>query len=342
MTLTSHAEPDRHQRKRHGDEPGRFDGTVLVGSREDVPERAPAEQALAPRGTRVAGQLPSFGFPLARKEEVWADSAFELYEQAKRQQWNASRDIAWEDLPGLDDDLERAVCQVMSFLVQAEYVALHVPAKFIPRIDPTYTEIALFLGSQVIDEARHIEVFTRRALAGGGGLQTISAATQWSLKSLLSQEDYTSASFLMHVLGEGSFLDLFKVLKELAPDPVTAEILRRAGIDESRHVAYGVARGAQQIASDPGAAERMIAAAEARASFLRASAGADPAMQEALATLAGGGSSPERLERGHARLATLPDRLHTTRVNRLRRMGFSAEQADHVSQLHGTAVKSFM
>lgn len=297
---------------------------------------------LAPRGTPVLGELPRFDFALTRRDEVWADSAFELYQQATAQQWSASRDIAWDSIPALDDEVERAVCQVMSFLVQAEYVALHVPAKFIPRIDPTYSEVSLFLGSQVVDEARHIEVFTRRALARGGGLQPISAATQWSLKSLLSQEDYTSASFLMHVLGEGSFLDLFKVLKELAPDPVTADVLRRAGIDESRHVAYGVARGAHQIASDPDAADRMVAAAEARASFVRVSAGADPSLQEALAVLAGGGAAADEVERGRERLAAIHERLHATRVSRLRRMGFSEEQAQHVSRLHGTAVKSFM
>lgn len=307
-----------------------------------VPAEAPAEQALAPRGAPRVGQMPPFGFELRRRDELWAENVLDLYEQAKRQQWNASEDIPWERIPALEDDLERAVCQVMSFLVQAEYVALHLPAKFIPRIDPTYTEVALFLGTQVADEARHVEVFTRRALARGGGLQPVSAATQWSLKSLLDQEDYTSASFLLHVLGEGSFLDLFKVLEQLAPDAVTAEILRRARLDESRHVAYGVARGAQQIASDPEAAERMVAAAEARASFVRASAGADPAMQEALAVLAGGGSAPEQLERGHARIAGLQDRLHGTRVSRLRRMGFSEEQAEHLSRLHGNAVKSFM
>lgn len=65
-------------------------------------------------------------------------------------------------------------------------------------------------------------------------------------------------------------------------------------------------------------------------------------MQEALATLAGGGSSPEQLERGQLSLAPLQDRLHGTRVNRLRRMGFSGEQAEHLSRLHGNAVKSFM
>ena len=71
------------------------------------------------------------------------------------------------------DDLERAVCQVCTFMIQNEYLALYMPARFIGRIDPCFSEVILFLSSQVMDEARHVEVFTKRALANGGGLQYV-------------------------------------------------------------------------------------------------------------------------------------------------------------------------
>ena len=74
------------------------------------------------------------------------------------------------DLPELPVHVERAVCQIMTHLAENEYAALYVPAKFIPRIHPHFTEVVLFLSTQVIDEARHIEAFTKRALANGGGL----------------------------------------------------------------------------------------------------------------------------------------------------------------------------
>ncbi|MFN8548632.1 MAG: hypothetical protein U0527_11885 [Candidatus Eisenbacteria bacterium] len=53
------------------------------------------------------------------------------------------------------------------------------------------------------DEARHIDVFLKRARAGGGGPGVSSATTSASLHSLLTLEDFTEAEFLLSVLGEG-------------------------------------------------------------------------------------------------------------------------------------------
>src|SRR6202008_1556568 len=108
-----------------------------------------------------------------------------LNEQAKSQQWNGTTDIPWSDLPSLPGDVERAVCQLMTFLAENEYAALYIPAKFLPRINAQYVEAVLFLGTMIADEARHIEAFTKRALANGGGLQYSAALTEWSLPGLL-------------------------------------------------------------------------------------------------------------------------------------------------------------
>src|SRR5438094_764343 len=109
--------------------------------------------------------------------------------------WDGARDIPWAELVPLDAELERAVCQLMTFLAENEFSALYVPAKWIARIHPHFAETVLFLSTQVRDEARHIEVFVKRALANGGGLQFSSASTQASLKSLLDQEDFISIGF---------------------------------------------------------------------------------------------------------------------------------------------------
>ena len=111
--------------------------------------------------------------------------------------------------------------------------------------------MALFLASQVNDEARHIEAFTKRALANGGGLQYSTAQTQSSLRSLLEQEDFSQASFLLSVLGEGTFLEYLAFVERFAPEPVTADIVRRARIDEARHVAFGVEHARHYLAADP-------------------------------------------------------------------------------------------
>jgi hypothetical protein len=43
-------------------------------------------------------------------------------------------------------------------MVQQEYAAWYVPAKFIPRINPAYSEVSMFLSSQVMDEAGAVEL----------------------------------------------------------------------------------------------------------------------------------------------------------------------------------------
>src|SRR5204862_389173 len=71
-----------------------------------------------------------------------------------------------------------------------------------------------------------------------------------SLGSLLLEPDFSLASFLLSVLGEGSFLALLAFLDRHAPDRVTRQVVRLARVDEARHVAFGVAHLEHQAALD--------------------------------------------------------------------------------------------
>lgn len=314
----------------------------LVGRAGEVPEEGPPNLGLAQRGSVVDPNTPAFEFPVNQRVVVWAENIAELVEHAKTGQWNAATDIRWDALQPLPQDLERAVCQICTFMVQNEYLALYLPGKLVSRVDPRFTEVVLFLASQVHDEARHVEVFTKRALANGGGLQYVAAATEWSLKSLLVQEDFSSASFLLHVLGEGTFMELLKFLEEVAPDPVTAEIFRLVRRDEGRHVGYGVSHLEYHLRHDPTLVEQLYRAAESRAGFLRQAAGASPFVQHALAVLAGGGGAPEQIAHGRERVRELYREMHSTRVKRLVQVGFARDLAERISALHGGAVPNFM
>src|SRR5438270_14089192 len=84
--------------------------------------------------------------------------------------------------------------------------------------------------------SRHFDVFLKRARLCGVGLGTSSVTTSRSLLSLMQTEDFTESSFLLSVLGEGTFLDLLSFIERYAPDEPTAELTRRAKNDESRHV----------------------------------------------------------------------------------------------------------
>jgi TusA-related sulfurtransferase len=296
-----------------------------------VPQQAPTYFGFVPRGAVMEPAGPAFPYVINRKRDVWADNLADLYEQAKSQQWDASRDIPWQKLEPLPDSTERAVCQIMTFLAENEYAALYIPAKFIPRINAQFIEPVLFLATVVNDEARHIEAFMKRALANGGAPQYSSALTERSLHSLFVQEDYFRSSFLLHVLGEGTFLDLLDFIERHAPEQVTAEVVRRARLDEGRHVAYGIAHLKHALEEQAGKVDDLVAAAEERSAALQATSGANPMMLEALATIAGGNAG---IDRGFAEVQVLFREMHDHRVRRMLQAGLKRDVAETISHLH--------
>jgi hypothetical protein len=128
-----------------------------------VVDSPPARWGLAARGARVEAGGPEFHFRLNSKEEVWADSAPRLYLQAVAAQWNPATAIEWDAPFELLPEVESAVVQVMTYLIENEIAALLVPAKFLAQVHPHFREVMQLLAIQVADEARHVEVFTRRA-----------------------------------------------------------------------------------------------------------------------------------------------------------------------------------
>ena len=305
-----------------------------VGRHAAIDVEAPAGGSFAPRGAALEDGAPLIEFSIRKRTDIWANAISELYEQATSSQWVGARDIPWQEFGLLDDEVERAVCQIMTFLAENEYAALYVPARFIGQIHPHFTEAALFLTTVMVDEARHIEVFTKRALANGGGLGVASATTQLSLASLLETRDFSTASFLLSVLGEGTFLDLLAFLEEHAPERATQEICRRARQDEARHVRFGIAHAKYCLENDPTAAPRFGSAVEARAEFLKSVSGVGALIEESLIIYSGGGMNPSSLRAGVKRVAELYETMHANRVKRLGAAGFAAAQADHMSRLH--------
>ena len=248
----------------------------VATSRAQIAETADPSWGLSPRGARVETGGPEFGFTLRQKRDVWARELNAIYTQAGANQWSASRDIPWSDLPKLSTEIEVAIAQIMTFLTENEFAALYVPARFIPRIHPHYREVVEVLAMQVVDEARHAEAFTRRAVAGGAELGTTAASSQLSLKTLLEEPDFTTAAFLLCVMGEGTFLTLLKFLGERAPDPVTAALARLAHRDEARHVAFGVEHMRYVFEREPELRVSMASAVERRSQMLASVSGLSP------------------------------------------------------------------
>ena len=136
------------------------------------------------------------------------------------------------------------------------------------------------------------------------------------------------------MLGEGTFLDLLAYIENHSPDPVTAEVVRRARLDEGRHVAYGIAHVRQHLRNDPTRVEELVASAEERSAVLQATTGINPPVLEALTVLGGGGSSPEQRRRGTEAVRKLHGSMGEYRVRRMLQVGLDRATAEKISQLH--------
>ncbi len=214
---------------------------IETGHYAEIPEHGSRHGSMAPRGSYVPADTPSLGmYDLNEKAEVWADNAALLYDEAVTRQWNSVTDVPWDKLEKLPEPIEKAVCQMCTNLTEVEFVAGDMPAKWLCRINHDFHEVKLFLASQIMDEARHMDVFRKRALANGGGLLMASPAQEELLAAILQAPDYATASALMHIFGEGFVLTLFRTGEFLAPTIVEKTIFRLCMQDEARHVAYGV------------------------------------------------------------------------------------------------------
>jgi hypothetical protein len=318
---------------------GRWRGARATGAIDPTAPGAVHAEAdpswgLSARGATVEAGVPAFPFRLNRKAAVWADSAATLYAEAVAGQWNADVAIDWQVEFALPDEIENAVVQVMTYMIENENAALVVPARFLGQLHPHFREVQGVLALQVADEARHIDVFTRRIALKGRQPGTSTVGGQASLKSLLDEPEFSVVQFLLAVLGEGTFVSLLNFLHAHAPDPVTRQIARLAARDEGRHVAFGMAHLGQQLVDDPALAARLVNAVEARFDNLSGTSGLNEDVFDALILLAAGATDSAAIAAGYARLQGLLQDMARGREARLAKLGFAPADAKRLASLH--------
>jgi len=208
----------------------------------EMPELIRKNRSFAPRGAEIPDGVPDLQAEVNRKSEVWAYNVEGYYEEAMSRQWNATTDIPWHELHKyeLPEEIGKAYSQLLTFLTEVEMIATDVPAKWLGRLNADFFEVKNFIATQAMDEARHAEVFRKRALSTGWGLMRASVQNEHNLKFLRDADSFAEASLTLHLQAEGMVLTMFRFSEYISPTDVDKKLFRLVMQDEARHVGYGM------------------------------------------------------------------------------------------------------
>jgi hypothetical protein len=195
-----------------------------------------------------------------------------LYEKAKKSQWNGETDLPWHlevdqesvvianaeasgslmggavDLSGTPFEkwdearwLQLGVEMqnwMLSNFMHGEQGALLCTAKIVetvPWIDAKY-----YAATQVMDEARHVEVFARYLDEKLSGHYPINAHLKLLLDDIIEDSRWDMTYLGMQIMVEGLALAAFGFIHMMTTEPLLKQLLRYVMSDEARHVAFGV------------------------------------------------------------------------------------------------------
>ena len=197
-----------------------------------------------------------------------------LYEKAKHSMWNGETDLDWSIevdqeriarespmtmntalIAELGIDLSRTSFASwgdeewvklavesqnwsLSQFMHGEQGALVCTAKIVetvPWIDAKY-----YASTQVMDEARHVEVFAKYLDTKCSGHYPVNHHLRALLDDIISDSRWDMTYLGMQIMIEGLALAAFGLAYQVTPDPLLKQLLRYVMSDEARHVAFGV------------------------------------------------------------------------------------------------------
>src|SRR5262249_1884055 len=116
-------------------------GAGRAGREDAIVARPEATWGVAGRGALIEAGGPPFPVLLGDQDAVWADEAPRLYAQAAAAQWDPATAIPWDAPRAHPPEVEAAIVQIMTYLVENETAALLVPARFLGQIHPHFREV---------------------------------------------------------------------------------------------------------------------------------------------------------------------------------------------------------
>ena len=196
--------------------------------------------------------------------EDGSEALHRLYEKGKKQQWNASDRIDWsldldpENPQELPDEYlpifgspvwerltkkERAELRRhsqahdLSQFLHGEQGALICTAKIVQQVPDI--EAKFYAATQVMDEARHVEVYKRLLHEKFDLAYPIVPPLQSLIDGILRDSRWDMTYLGMQVLIEGLALAAFAGIRDVAKNPLAAAVNAYVMQDEARHVAFG-------------------------------------------------------------------------------------------------------
>jgi hypothetical protein len=127
---------------------------------------------------------------------------------------------------------------LLSQFMHGEQGALLCTAKIVetvPWIDAKY-----YASTQVVDEARHVEVFSRYLDTKLSGHYAMNAHLGLLLDDIIADSRWDMTYLGMQIMVEGLALAAFGFIHSMTTEPLLKKLLRYVMADEARHVAFGV------------------------------------------------------------------------------------------------------
>ncbi|MDP6375389.1 MAG: hypothetical protein QF921_07990 [Pseudomonadales bacterium] len=209
---------------------------------ESIPDIVRHNFSMAPRGAILPEGLPTLGYRVNRKSDVWADNGPELFEESKARRWAPARMIPWLVLnsPGYSQDEDKAMRQLATGLTSIFLVAADVPSRWVWLMNQEFHEIKYLLCAQMFDAARLAEAFRKRALFGHKSLGKDSWELGEFLKSVIDSESYPLASAATNLTLYSIGQALGRHFEFVARNSADSMLGMKLSEDSSRPIAYGI------------------------------------------------------------------------------------------------------
>ena len=221
--------------------------TTTATSAPTATPTCPSSSATTTRWRRAARRwfpgLPDLGYTINRKSDVWSDNVAALYEEAKARRWTPAVDIDWAALQSRTrclPTLEAAVSQLCTALEEIALVMMEFPSRWVSAINQEFLELKSYLCAQMIDEARHVEVFRKRALAGGSGLKRASATARAGAQGDPVRRDLPGSVAGLQRACSPAWCSGSSGKRASIVARSTNTIFRLCGQDTARELAYGM------------------------------------------------------------------------------------------------------